>query len=178
MIDCCDFLDRYSDFRDRLLAPGESEAFESHLAGCESCKRYDRVVAGGIQALLRLPEVTPSPDFADRLGDRLSHLEGALDGGSSSGAPVALVIAVAATIAGAAWLPTLQGEPQPMRLPPTFAHAPYHPQLLPLVLQPGRLAVPAATYPQATYRAPGFAAYSLLGTPTTQLPARVAQAGR
>jgi len=178
MIDCCDFLDRYSDFRDQLLEPGESEAFESHLAACESCKRYDRVVAGGIQALLRVPEVTPSPDFADRLGDRLSHLDDALEGSSSSGAPVALVIAVAATIAGAAWLPALQGEPQPMRLPPAFAHAPYHPQLLPLVLQPGRLAVPAATYPQATYRAPGFAAYSLLGTPARQLPARVAQAGR
>jgi hypothetical protein len=178
MIDCCDFLDRYSDFRDQLLGPAESEAFESHLAACESCTRYDRVVSGGIQALLRLPEVTPSPDFADRLGNRLSRMDDVQEGSSSSGAPVALVIAVAATIAGAAWIPALRGEPQPMRLPPTFAHAPYHPQLLPLVLQPGRLAVPAATYPQASYRAPGFAAYSLLGTPTTQAPTRVAQAGR
>src|SRR5688500_10831206 len=98
MIDCPDFLDRYSDFRDQLLDPGESAAFEQHLSVCASCARYDRVVAGGIETLLRLPEVTPSPDFADRLGDRLDLVDEVMAGSAGSGAPVALVIAVAATI--------------------------------------------------------------------------------
>jgi hypothetical protein len=180
MIDCCDFLDRYSDFRDQLLEPAENEEFSRHLESCESCTRYDHVVAGGIETLLRLPDVVPSPDFAERLGDRLSLLDGVGENGSSSGAPVALVLAVAATIGAAAWLPALRGgEPQLMRLPPAFAHAPYHPQLNPLVLRPGMLAVPAVTYPQTGgYLAPGFAAYSLLGTATTQAPTRVAQVGR
>jgi hypothetical protein len=178
MIDCCDFLDRYSDFRDQLLEAAESEAFERHLAACESCTRYDRVVAGGIQTLMRLPDLTPSPDFADRLGRRLSLVDEVLEDGSGSGAPVALVMAVAVAIAAAAWLPALRGQPQPMRLPPAYAHAPYHPQLLPLVLRPGSLAVPAVTYPQVSYRAPGFVAYSLLGTQTVQAPTRVTQAGR
>ena len=178
MIDCCDFLDRYSDFRDQLLSAVETEAFEGHLESCESCARYDRVVAGGIETLLRLPHVTPSPDFADRLGSRLSHIDEALEGSSSSGAPVALVIAVAATIGAAAWLPALRETPQPMRLPPTFAHAPYHPQLIPTALRPGLLALPA-TYARAdAHRAPGFAAYSLLGTRATQPPTWVTQAAR
>jgi hypothetical protein len=178
MIDCPDFLDRYSDFRDQLLDSAETAAFEGHLAACASCARYDRVVAGGIETLLRLPEVTPSPDFADRLDDRLSAVQ-LMEGSTSSGAPVALVIAVAATIGAAAWLPAMRVEPQPMRLPPTFAHAPYHPQLIPTVMQPTLLAVPATNSPHAVrYRAPGFAAYSLLGTQTTQAPALVARAGR
>ena len=178
MIDCCDFLDRYSDFRDQLLSSEDTEAFEAHLESCDSCARYDRVVAGGIETLLRLPDVTPSPDFADRLGDRLSLMDEVLESGSSSGAPVALVIAVAATIGAAAWLPALRDDPQPMRLPPAFAHAPYHPQLIPIVLQPDLLAVPA-TYSQTSgNRAPGFAAYSLLGTTVTQTPTRVTQAAR
>ena len=46
-------------------------------------------------------------------------------------------------------------------------------------MRPKLLAVPATASPQAVrYRAPGFAAYSLLGTQTAQAPARVAQAGR
>src|SRR5687768_14471615 len=113
MIDCSEFLDRYSDFRDQLLEPAENADFESHLDACDSCARYDRVVAGGIETLLRLPEVTPSPDFADRLGDRLSMVD-VVEGSTGSGAPVALVIAVAATIGAAAWLPAMRGEPQPM----------------------------------------------------------------
>ena len=177
MIDCSDFLDRYSDFRDQLLEPAENADFERHLDACDSCARYDRVVAGGIETLLRLPEVTPSPDFADRLGDRLSMVD-VMEGSTGSGAPVALVIAVAASIGAAAWLPAMRGEPQPMRLPPTFAHAPYHPQLIPLVMQPSLLAVPATSTEPARYRAPGFAAYSLLGTQSAQAPARVAQVGR
>lgn len=178
MIDCCDFLDRYSEFRDQLLNAEDTEAFETHLEGCDSCARYDRVVAGGIETLLRLPHVTPSPDFADRLGNRLSRMDEVLESSSSSGAPVALVIAVAATIGAAAWIPALRENPQPMRLPPAFAHAPYHPQLIPMVLQPGLLALPA-TYAQTnSNRAPGFAAYSLLGTTATQTPSRVTQAAR
>ena len=178
MIDCADFLDRYSDFRDQLLDPAETAALEEHLVACAACARYDRVVASGIETLLRLPEVTPSADFADRLGDRLSAVD-FMESSTSSGAPVALVIAVAATIGAAAWFPAMRGEPQPMRLPPTFAHAPYHPQLVPAVVQPALLAVPAASSAQAVrYRAPGFAAYSLLGTRTDQAPVRVAQVGR
>lgn len=178
MIDCCDFLDRYSDFRDQLLSTDEAEAFGGHLESCDSCARYHRVVAGGIETLLRLPHVTPSADFADRLGNRLSHMDDVLESSSSSGAPVALVIAVAATIGAAAWLPALREQPQPMRLPPAFAHAPYHPQLIPMVLQPGLLAVPATYAKTNSGRAPGFAAYSLLGTTATQMPSRVTQAAR
>ena len=178
MIDCADFLDRYSDFRDQLLGPADHADFEAHVADCASCSRYDRVVASGIETLLRLPEVAPSDDFADRLGHRLSAVD-FVEASTGSGAPVALVIAVAATIGAAAWLPAMRGDPQPMRLPPTFAHAPYHPQLIPTVMQPSLLGVPAMSSPHAArYRAPGFAAYSLLGTQTAQAPARVAQAAR
>ena len=177
MINCSEFLSRYSEFRDDFLDSDLHDEFARHLNGCESCARYDRVVAGGIDTLLRLPELTPSEDFSDRLALRLAADEAYLESRSVSGAPVALVVAVAATMGAAAWLPALRENADAVVLPPAVAHAPYHPQVLPLVFHPGVL----PTYSQSGYprgTSAGFSPYSLLGTPSQPAQPRVAQLGR
>lgn len=180
MINCSEFLARYSEFRDHFLEVELHDAFVRHVELCDSCARYDRVVSGGIDTLLRLPELTPSEDFTDRLDLRIAG-ESYLEGRSVSGAPVALVFAVAVAIGAAAWLPVLREDAQAMRLPAAVAHAPYHPQVLPLVFHPAVLPNYTAGQPPrpASYGGSAdFSPYSLLGTPSQPAQPRVAQAGR
>ena len=167
MINCSHFIEYYSDFRDELLDPDTQTRFARHLEQCESCARYDRVVRSGIRVLLGTPEVSPSPDFVDRLDLRLSMAESGLDGRTLSGAPVSLVVAVALAIGLAAWAPTLRPDARVTRLPAAVAHAPYHPQVLPLVYHPGILsgADPSLTSSRGAAYPREFSAYSLLGTP-------------
>lgn len=126
MVDCATFLDEYSDFRDGLLAPDESRAFEAHLAACSSCARYDRVVDRGARILRELPELEPSEDFAARLQHRLFHAEEEMraPGRTASGAPTAAVLSIAAALALAAWLPALRPAGGMHVLPAAAARAP------------------------------------------------------
>jgi hypothetical protein len=176
MINCSEFLAHYSDFRDQLLDPATHAAFDRHVEACESCARYDRVVESGIATLLRLPEVTPSADFVERLDLRLAMSTDAFDPRASSGAPVALVIAVAASIGAAAWLPALRPHPQPVRLPVVFAHSPYHPQLAPVAFHPDLLTASAGYSLPAGYRPEVFSPYALLGTSSRATQTQVADA--
>jgi anti-sigma factor RsiW len=70
-VDCSDFLDRYSDFRDGLLSAREEGVFRAHLAECAACARHDAAVKRGVELLLRMGEIRPSPDFGARLRRRL-----------------------------------------------------------------------------------------------------------
>ncbi|MDP9348293.1 MAG: zf-HC2 domain-containing protein, partial [Gemmatimonadota bacterium] len=73
-MDCEQFLDGYSDFRDGLLPFEDAVEFEIHLDACESCGRYDRVLRRGADLCRDLPEVEASEDFRARLQDRLHHV--------------------------------------------------------------------------------------------------------
>lgn len=166
MIDCTRFLALYTEYCDRLLEPETHAQMASHLEGCGACSRYDRVVGAGLAALHALPEITPSPDFLERLDERLASAGALHDSGPGSGAPVGLVVALSIAIAAAAWVPALRTDPPPLRLPAATAHAPYHPRVLPLVFHPGLLP-PAPGYTRtAGYRpAAEYSPYSLLGVP-------------
>jgi hypothetical protein len=178
MISCSEFLARYSDFRDELLDSTTHHSFERHLESCGSCARYDRVVEDGIATLLRLPEVTPSADFVERLDLRLAMGEQGYDTRATSGAPVALVIAVAASIGAAAWLPALRPHPQPQRLPAAFAHSPYHPQLAPSAFHPELIPASPSSYSlTAAYRPEIFSPYALLTTSPGRVQTQVTVAG-
>ncbi|MEJ2186430.1 MAG: zf-HC2 domain-containing protein [Gemmatimonadota bacterium] len=69
---CRTFLERYSDLVDDMLAPAEVVAMRRHLAECQRCRRYDRVVRRGVQ-VLRASAPAPSPDFRGRLRRRLAR---------------------------------------------------------------------------------------------------------
>ena len=140
MVDCAEFLDFYSDFRDGFLSSERKDGFEAHLQVCDSCSRYDRVVGGGVKVFRSLPPVAPSADFQTRLLDRLYLMDGAM-GRHGSGASMAVTLMICVALGAGAWLPALRSESEPVRMPPIVAHAPYH-DLAPALL---RGAQPATT---------------------------------
>lgn len=133
MVDCAEFLDSYSDYRDGCLEAAAVGRFEDHLRDCEACTRYDRVVRGGVQVFRSLPGLDPAPDFQTRLLGRLYAIEASA--GRGSGASVSITVLLCLLIGAGAWIPALRAEPEPHLLPPVAAHAPYH-GFSPLTLTP------------------------------------------
>ena len=70
-MDCTEFLNRYSEYDDSLVPPAEADRFRSHMASCDSCTRYDRVLRKGRMLARQAPGVEPSDDFVPRLHARL-----------------------------------------------------------------------------------------------------------
>src|SRR2546429_9992726 len=71
---CAEFLERYTDFRDGLIAaPRELRRFTRHLALCPACRRYNAALRRGVLALQANQSIEPSPAFPRRLDTRLTH---------------------------------------------------------------------------------------------------------
>ena len=71
---CTEFLDRYSEFRDGLIAaPRELRRFQRHLVQCTACRRYDAALRRGVAALRDVETIEPSSDFRRRLDARLAR---------------------------------------------------------------------------------------------------------
>ena len=71
-MDCPEFLDRYTEFRDGLItASRELRRFRRHLATCERCREYDETLRRGVGALQSTNTIEPSADFRRRLDARL-----------------------------------------------------------------------------------------------------------
>lgn len=117
-MDCDQFLEGYTDYRDDWLDPGERERFDAHLEECESCARYDRVVQRGLEIFRDLPEVTPSSDFLPRLRHRIYHIEDGIPLRSAHpGGSAALVAVAAVGLMALAWLPFATRVPVEVELP-------------------------------------------------------------
>jgi anti-sigma factor RsiW len=122
---CSDFLDRYSDYVDGLIAsPAEREPFHRHLAECRRCRRFDAAVRRGVIALRVLPEVTPSRDFRERLDRQL-----AVVARESGAGPTLLRVAAMLLVAVALVLLGLEGTGRPAAAsPPALEPVPFpHP---------------------------------------------------
>lgn len=75
---CSEFLDRYSDFRDGLIADSALLArLRQHLDRCPRCARHHRAVVHGVGLLRSLGEIEPSERFRNRLAERLLAQVGA-----------------------------------------------------------------------------------------------------
>jgi hypothetical protein len=73
-MDCPEFLDRYTDFRDGVVtAPRAVRRFQRHLARCAACRRYDTAVRRGVLALQDADSIVPSARFRARLDARLAR---------------------------------------------------------------------------------------------------------
>lgn len=74
---CQEFLDRYTEFRDGLVAaPRELRRFQRHLVQCAACRRYDAALRRGVAALQAVETIEPSSDFRRRLDARLARERG------------------------------------------------------------------------------------------------------
>jgi hypothetical protein len=70
---CREFLERYTEFRDGLIAaPRELRRFQRHLVQCAGCRRYDAALGRGVAALHDVETIEPSADFRRKLDARLA----------------------------------------------------------------------------------------------------------
>jgi hypothetical protein len=152
MVDCTRFLEDYSAFRDGELENDVRVDFEMHLDLCPSCARYDRVISEGVRLYRGAPELSPTDDFMPRLQHRLYHLDEEMrgPGRTGSGARAAVTLAIAASLAGLAWIPALRPAAQPVLLPAVAARPPLplpppQPQMPALIPDGGSLFIPANT---------------------------------
>lgn len=142
MVDCTEFLEEYSDYRDGVMTPSRAAEYRAHLEECPSCARYDSVVAGGVEVFRALPTLEPSSDFLPRLQHRIyqSDYEASKRRTRASGASVMVVSGIALAIAAAAWAPVLDRRPAPvLELPPIAAHAPHRVEPMQVLFRPGPL---------------------------------------
>jgi len=97
-MDCTDFLDAYSDFRDgRITDVRRLRRLHYHLGHCGPCSRYDASVRHGIRAL---DEIDPSPDFRRRLRARIAAKEEQpMEHISAGAAGIAAALMLAAAVA-------------------------------------------------------------------------------
>lgn len=163
MLDCSDFLEEYTGFRDGSLEAARHAALSSHVERCASCARYDRVVRGGVEIVRSLPEIEPSGDFLPRLQHRIYHLEDAdaLRERRASGASAVLLSGIALAIGATAWAPLMRTSAPVVELPPVVAHAPHKVEALQHLFRAG----PLLTAPTAGSAPPRslFYEYSPLG---------------
>jgi hypothetical protein len=125
---CEEFLAGFSDFFDRGSDLEDGVAFAEHLASCESCRRYERVVRGSIHLLRTLPTPEVTDDFRPRLQHRLYHVadeEGLARGTSSgSGTTAATALAMAVLLVVVAWSPSIVGGDPEIQLPVIVVNEP------------------------------------------------------
>jgi len=127
-LNCRNFLDAYSDYRDALLDEKQTHLMSVHLESCTSCNRYDRVLREGVQILKEL-EIEGSDHLPVGVVERF-----ALDAGSEeanrwsssgSGFVVAAAALVAALIAVVAGSPTFFADSVPeLEIAPIVAVVP------------------------------------------------------
>jgi hypothetical protein len=97
---CTEFLDRYTEFRDGLIAaPRELRRFQRHLVQCQTCRRYDAALQRGVAALQGVATIEPSTGFRRRLDARLARERaGAAAVPARAGLVAALLVLVALSL--------------------------------------------------------------------------------
>lgn len=112
---CSDFIDRFSEYFDRV---GDAEFLEeagAHLSSCHSCRRYFDVIERGGDLFRSTPAVNVGRDFYPRLKHRLFHVEDAdaLARGSSGSATTGVtILGMAVLLTLVAWAPLMRAGEQ------------------------------------------------------------------
>ncbi len=88
---CRELLERYSELVDHRLPGSEAMRLWAHVRRCPSCRRYHGVVHTGASVLRDMPEPEASPDFHERLRERLEREDAGRVGGRR---PVLLTLAL------------------------------------------------------------------------------------
>lgn len=127
-MDCKEFFNRYTEYRDGLMSPEDVARAEVHLSGCPSCQRYRRVVDRGVRELRTVSSATAGEDFQHRLQHRIYHLKDGetLAGGDtrSSAASAVTAVGIAILLTAAAWSPVLRQAGNSVTLPALVVNPP------------------------------------------------------
>lgn len=127
LVECSEFLSRFSEFCDAQTESRLRRRVEAHLEHCEKCARYERTVASGTALLQTLPRVTVSESFRPTLEHRLLHLEdenALARTAAASAVPVLTAVAMAIVLAIIAWSPTLGRSTAEVNLAPIVVSGP------------------------------------------------------
>ena len=133
-MDCSEFLELYSDYRDgRLNNAGVARSVREHLGECDACMRYDAIICRGVMTLRSTDEPEPTRRIAFR---GLHVLPDSAEPIAPAPAKFAGAMMIAAALALLLWpqaeaavdsAPIAHAEPAP----PPVAALP-HPQPLPV----------------------------------------------
>jgi len=170
-MNCSEFLESYSDFRDGLIGdPDLVRRISAHLLDCPRCMQYDARLARGVTLLRTLSDLEPSPRFRRELAKQLQTGRLALEEPvrpAPAGIMVGLMVATAAALV--LWAGTRTSGPpaatagqagaslpRTQPLPAIVAHA------SPPFVSFTELSAPAF---EADWRTPGAADQSPVGWP-------------
>jgi len=73
-MDCREFRNKHVAFVDDLLPAVEMDAMQRHLLTCSGCSRQDTRVRRSLMMVRSLPPIETSPDFMQKLNDRIADL--------------------------------------------------------------------------------------------------------
>jgi hypothetical protein len=123
-MNCTDFLERYSDYRDGLIEDAELwERMSQHLLSCPRCMQYDARVARGVTLFKTLSDIRPSWAFRRRLASRLADTHLVLHEPVTP-APAGIMVALMLITAAALFLWETTNAPQRVAVEPAAAEAP------------------------------------------------------
>jgi hypothetical protein len=124
---CSDFIDRFSEYFDRVGDERFIEDAEAHLASCPSCRRYLEVIERGRELIRSLPSARVAGDFYPRLKHRLFHVDDrdSLSRGSAGSATTGVtILGMAVLLTLVAWAPLMRGDEQEVEKNPTLTTRP------------------------------------------------------
>lgn len=121
-MNCAEYLAHYSQFRDGDLSGPDREALDSHLAGCPSCRRYDRAVSQGVEFLRNTSGIRPRDDLKERVRHSVYSLEDAervrrFRPQAPSGGRAMALMAAAVLVMVVIWTPSLLDDTPSVDLP-------------------------------------------------------------
>lgn len=145
-MDCRDFKEKHFAFVDDTLPGIELIGMQVHLTECDGCAKHDAMIRRSLLLFRNLPSIEPSPDFSNRLQQKLNAAKLA-DQEATSGRSRKLAATVAFTsivMLGYIAVSLRQVDyPQDIVLPPVVATA-YEPGTTPVSPAPEMVAsVPA-----------------------------------
>jgi hypothetical protein len=120
---CSEFIDRFSEYFDRVGDERFLEDAESHLASCPSCSRYLEVIERGRELIRSSPSVRVAGDFYPRLKHRLFHLDDkdSLSRGSAGSATTGVtILGMAVLLTLVAWAPLMRVRGREVEQGPTL----------------------------------------------------------
>jgi hypothetical protein len=140
-MDCATFRGHHASFVDGALSDIELVTMQRHIAECAPCAAHDVAVRRALVVFRSLTPIDPSPDFTERLNNRLRRLKAEhhraqwLDRIASVGPGIGVFAATASVVIAAGFLVVAtfgwSGPLEDLKFEPIVASAPSTPVIMP-----------------------------------------------